>query len=198
MIEININGHKATVSATRLTDMKEVDIASSETVGKNVKTSWLGMLHSEHSPIRVIQWRIELKEIPTFVNGHLVRHKVGVEPFIKSLREDRCGKGDENRWSPQNGTFYMNPQSLMTMARRRLCTCASAETRLIMKAIVDAVAETDIELASQMVPMCIYRNGICHEFKSCGISPHYKKVQEIDWLDKFNDRIPVKYKKKGE
>ena len=177
MIEFTWKGRKGSATATRLTDMAEVDIASSYTAGKNVKTTWLKMLHSGHSPIRVIQWRIELKEIPSFVNGHLVRHKIGVEPFIKSLREDRCGNGDETRWSPQDGVFYMNPQSLMTMATRRLCCQSSDATRMIAYAIVDAVAETDNDLASQMVPMCIYRGGICHEFKSCGLCPHWTKMR---------------------
>ena len=48
-----------------------------------------GMLMSEHSPIRCLQFRIRLENLPYWVSVHLVRHKLGVEHFISSQRDDR-------------------------------------------------------------------------------------------------------------
>ncbi len=47
------------------------------------------MLMSEHSPIRCLQFRIRLENLPYWVSVHLVRHKLGVEHFVSTQRNDR-------------------------------------------------------------------------------------------------------------
>ena len=58
-------------------------------------------------------------------------------------------------------------QALINISRRRLCNCASLETRQAWKEVKDKVAEVEPELASCMVKECIYR-GFCPEMFSCG------------------------------
>lgn len=47
------------------------------------------MLMSEHSPIRCLSFRIRLENLPYWVSVHLVRHKLGVEHFVSTQRDDR-------------------------------------------------------------------------------------------------------------
>ena len=167
-----------TATATLLVGIEEASIATSATIGKDIKVSWDRMLHAEHSPVRTVTYRIRLDNIPSFVSTHLVRHKIGVEHFVQSLREDRGGKGDEDRWSPVCHTMTANAQALMNMARRRLCRKASQETQDAMTAIRLAVHDIDAVLAQHLVPMCEYRGNTCHEFSSCGHRPHYTKPRK--------------------
>ena len=156
-----------------LTSRNEMQWVCSVTSGKTVLADWDRMLHSEHSPIRTVMYRVDLIDIPSFVSVHFSRHKVGVEHFVKSLREDRGGTGVEGRWSPVNHTMILNAQSLMSIARRRLCRQASKETRMTMEAISKSVSMLDDVLFKHLVPMCDYRGGVCHEFRCCGLRPHY-------------------------
>ena len=54
--------------------------------GKPSKISRDKLFMSEHSPIRTIQYWVELQGIPSFVSTHLVRHKLGIEHFVESNR----------------------------------------------------------------------------------------------------------------
>ena len=70
-----------------------------------------------------------------------------------------------------------NAQALIKISRKRLCNCASKETKEAWTQVKDAIAEVDPIMASKMVPECIYR-GFCPEFLSpCGYSKT-KKYQE--------------------
>ena len=51
------------------------------------------------------------------------------------------------------------------------------ETRAAWKAVVDAIAEKEPELAECCVPECVYR-GFCPEFKCCGFV-NTKAYQEM-------------------
>ena len=78
------------ITVTKLTDKSLVDRACSFTAGSSVEVKSLyKMYKSEHSPIRTQMFWIEMEDIPTFVSVHLVRHKIGVEHFVKSNRLDR-------------------------------------------------------------------------------------------------------------
>lgn len=128
------------------------------------------MYIAEHSPIRCRMFFIEIKNIPTFVCNHFVRHKVGVEFFCLSHRSDRCKVPDEqsNRLTPTSFSMLINAQALINMARKRLCNKASKETREVMKLIRDTISEIDPSLALRLVPDCVYRGGQCHELSCCG------------------------------
>lgn len=122
---------------------------------------------SEHSPIRTQIFWVEMRGIPTFVSVHFVRHKVGVEHFVKSNRPDRGGDEEANRMTPVDHSMLINAQALISMARKRLCQKASRETRDVMLSILTGVEKVDESLARAMVPDCEYR-GACWELRTCG------------------------------
>ena len=156
------------ITVTKITDKSLADLACSYTVGGEVKVKNMMKLYlSEHSPIRTQMFAIEMKGIPTFVSVHLVRHKIGVEHFVKSNRPDRGGDGAADRNTPVNHLMVLNAMALISMARKRLCFKSSEETRLVMEAIKGELYKVDKELSFCMMPDCEYRHG-CFEFTSCG------------------------------
>ena len=122
----------------------------------------------EHSPMRTQLFWIEMIGIPNFVSVHLVRHHIGVEHFVQTMRDDRGAGEVANRNTPTNHGILINAQALINMARKRLCMKAHAETRLVMSEIIEGVASVDPDLAAVMVPECEYRGGVCREIKPCG------------------------------
>lgn len=136
-----------------------------------VAKSTLQQIYSwEHSITRSQLFSVQLINIPTFVSVHLVRHVTTV-PFVRSMRTDRGGDGSEDRYTPVNHRFIANAESLMHIARRRLCYKASPETRDVVLMVKEAIREVDPALAYYMVPNCVYRGGICPEPRPCG---HYE------------------------
>jgi len=134
------------------------------------------MLLCEHSPIRQLLIRCKWYELKSWVSVHFVRHKVGIEHWVRSQREDRTGiKRDE---LPQSNLveheFLANAQAMINISRKRLCNQASPETREAWKAVLEAIKDDQPELYKVCVPDCIYR-GWCYEFKSCG----YHKTEEF-------------------
>lgn len=75
-----------------------------------------------------------------------------------------------DRYTKVNLGLFLNAQSLIDMAKERLCSDASAETREIFKAIKEEITKVDPELAAFLVPRCIYRGGICNSLKTCGFN----------------------------
>jgi len=164
------------IKVTKLTDKSLLDKACSFTVGKDVDVQSMHKFYkSEHSPIRTQIFCVEMYDIPSFVSVHLVRHHVGIEHFVKSNRTDRGGKEDVDRYSPVNHMMICNAQSLINMARKRLCTQASKETREVFEEIKNRVAEKDVALSSCMLPECGYKNGYCNEFSTCNIFTKYRQ-----------------------
>ena len=138
--------------------------------GKYPSPKWKRkILLAEHSPIRLIELTIRLRDIPYWVSVHLVRHKIGIEHFVSTQRTDRTGiKRDElPQNAPVDHTIRVNAQALIAISRKRLCSQASPETRAVWKAVIEAVRKVEPELASVCVPECVYR-GFCPEMKSCG------------------------------
>jgi thymidylate synthase ThyX len=73
-----------------------------------------------------------------------------------------------------------NAQALINISRKRLCSCASKETREAWKQVQEAIREIDPIMASKMVPECIYR-GFCPEFMNpCGYSKTEKYQQDLE------------------
>lgn len=74
-----------------------------------------------------------------------------------------------------------NAQAIINISRKRLCNCASPETREAWKLFLDEVVKpNEPELYSVCVKECIYR-GFCPEFKSCGYhktEAYKKELQE--------------------
>lgn len=127
------------------------------------------ILLAEHSPIRLIELTIRMKGIPYWVSVHLTRHWVGIEHFVSTQRTDRTGI-DRNKLpqnTPVDHTIRVSAQALINISRKRLCRKASPETQAVWRAVRQAVKEVEPELASVMVPECVYR-GFCPEMRGCG------------------------------
>lgn len=140
------------------------------------KMTTLSIYNCEHSPIRSQMFVVKMEGIPNFVSVHLVRHNVGVQHYVQTMRVDRGAEDIANRMTPTNHTMILNAQTLINMARRRLCYKASKETRDVFNAIIDAVAKVDEDLPKFLEPECIYRGGFCHEPKMCG------NVEGVKWI----------------
>jgi hypothetical protein len=124
------------------------------------------LLNAEHSPMRTLMITIAMWQVPYFASVHFVRHKHGVEHYVKSQRSNP-ERGAERQDAPVNHVMDLNAQSLVNMSRKRLCFKADPVTRSLMESIKAEIEKSDPLLSSFMVPECIYRNG-CHEFQSCG------------------------------
>lgn len=131
---------------------------------------------SEHSPIRCLQFRITLVDIPYWVSVHLLRHVhaapiFGEDPFVTTQRGDRLVQVTPRDELPQgalvNHQFLANAQGLIQVSRYRLCFLASKETTAAWAAVRAMLRrEGEPELADHMVLQCIYR-GHCPEPNRC-------------------------------
>lgn len=163
-------------------DWKRALLLARETQGKEgdltPSLEWKRkLIDSEHSPLRTIMFTIEMKDIPYCNSVHFVRHKFGVEHYVRSQRSNK-ERGNEPQNAPVNHIMDINAQALIFMARKRLCYKADKTTRDIMIMIRDKVIEKCPEFKDFLQPECIYRGGFCHEFKSCGIY-HFMEVESV-------------------
>lgn len=122
------------------------------------------ILISEHSPIRNIIFKWEWRDLPHWVIVHWVRHKW--EKYVNTQRSDRTGIDRKKlpQDSPQNMRGESNVQGLIDSMRKRLCFCASKETRdcaVSLKTEIRDIGEPFI--ADVLVPNCVYRGG-CSEY----------------------------------
>lgn len=80
------------VKVTKLTDLSLLQKANSFTTGRDSKMDLAKAYKLGHSPIRTQLFWIEMRDIPLFVAGHLVRSHVGIQCFQLSKRPDRGGE----------------------------------------------------------------------------------------------------------
>lgn len=156
------------IKVTKITDLELAREMCEFTMhGKNSKITLSQLYRCQHSPMRSQIFTVRMYDIPTFVSVHLVRHSVGLTHFVTSNRDDRGGDGKEDRNTPVNHAFIGNAESLINMARKRLCYKSHSKTVEVMEGIAREVYKVDPDLEEYMVPECVYRNG-CYEVKSCG------------------------------
>lgn len=130
------------------------------------------ILLAEHSPIRLLEYDWSWNDIQQWVTAHFVRHHEGCEKFVHTQRVDRneALKGLKRDDLPQGLLNDMdmtaNAQAFINISRKRLCNCASKETREAWQLVIERLKEIDPALASVCVPECIYR-GFCPEFDRC-------------------------------
>ena len=156
-------------------DWERCKLLALNTVGKKytgseITDEWkYKILKAQHSPITTLVFTIRLT-IPYFVSVHLVRHKIGIEHFVQSQRNDRQNNYDREL-APQNAMvshiIEVNAQELMFMANRRLCSQADPTTRFVMTKICREVEKVNPEFVGHLKPMC-ERLHECPEFVSCG------------------------------
>lgn len=145
--------------------------------GKYPDSNWKKrLIMSEHSPIRRLKFYWKWVDLKSWVSVHMVRHKTGIEHWVKSQRSDRTGISRDELPQAQliEHACEANAQALIYISRKRLCSNASQETREAWQAVKDEVSKVEPELASCMVKECIYR-GFCPEMFSCG----YYKTDEF-------------------
>ena len=149
------------------------------------------ILKAQHSPIRMLTFLIEFKNLPSWVSVHLVRH-VHATPFVSTQRNDRCNReaGYDRRKAPQDTPvsmmWYMNAEELITIAHKRYCMLASSETRAVVSRMCNMIEEAYPEYDGLFQPLCAYRNGLCDEFNPCayfqkhhhGFYPNKKEDQQ--------------------
>lgn len=97
---------------------------------------------------------------------------------------------NSDRYTPVNLGLCLNAQSLIDMAKLRLCSgCAHHETVEAFQAIKQAIAEIDPDLAAVMVRKCVYRNGLCGEPRCCGFNHTDKFKSELsNYLTVFSSK----------
>ena len=162
------------ITVTKLTDIDLAHRACEFTMHKGGRSTInLRRLYgSEHSPARTQMFWVEMKGIASSVSVHFVRHKIGVEHYVSTNRPDRGADFVADRDSPVNHAMLCNAQTLIAMARERLCTNAEEPTRQVFTYLKDAIRKIDPDLAEFMVVKCQYR-GQCYEPKCCGMSESY-------------------------
>ena len=154
---------------------REVADAARTTVGmekgeREPSSAWKRkMLLAEHSPIRQLHIKWKWVGLKYWVSVHFVRHKIGIEHFVRTQRTDRTGKSrDEIAQSAVvDHECLANAQAIINISRKRLCRQASPETQTAWQALLVALATAEPELAGVCVPECVYR-GFCPELKCCG------------------------------
>jgi hypothetical protein len=132
------------------------------------------ILLAEHSPIRLLEYDFTWEEIKQYVTVHFARHHEGIEKFVHSQRLDRNNelakqyptRDDMPQGLPNDMDISCNAQAFINISRKRLCSCASKETREAWLAVKGCVKYVDPELASVMVRECVYR-GFCPEKDRC-------------------------------
>ena len=174
---------------TQVTTWKRALNAARRTIGKNKleknpSKSWEAkILLAEHSPIRLVEYDWTWQDIMQWVTTHIVRHHEGCEKFVHSQRGDRRKLSVPRNELPQGELNDMdmtaNAQAIINISRKRLCNCASKETREAWKQVIDEIRKIDPVLADKCVPECIYR-GFCPEWmSSCGYSKTEKYKEDL-------------------
>lgn len=152
------------------------------TVGLNTKTAptleWKKkILRARHSPIRRLRFAFLLEDIPSWVSVHLVRH-IHAQPYVRSQRNDRQYAYDRTK-APQDAPvtmiWDMDAEELMTVANKRLCSQASIQTQAVVRAMCQEVLDKCPEFEGELVPMCQYHGGVCHEMIPCGRAVFFKE-----------------------
>ena len=153
---------------------QDVKDSTMNTIGKTTgaypSSTWKKQLIlSEHSPIRRIKFYWRWADLKYWVSVHFTRHSLGISHWVKTQRTDRTGidRNDIPQGALVNHACEANAQALINISRKRLCSCASPETREAWQKVKDEVAKCEPELASCMVRECVYR-GFCPEMFGCG------------------------------
>lgn len=128
-----------------------------------------------HSPARTQWFKIKLYDIPQSVSVHFVRHNVGgVLHFVRTKRPDRNPNGTEKQMTlkdyralPTDHLMWINAESLINLAHKRLCFKSEKPTVEVMRVIVNTMYTVDPDLFPHLVPQCIHLNK-CPELKTCG------------------------------
>ena len=174
---------KQVTSWTRALNAARKTVGKKE-LSKEPSKNWEAkVLLAEHSPIRLVEYDIDFEDIKQWSSVHLCRHHIGCEKFVHSQREDRRELDVPRDELPQGALNDMsmtcNAQSLINISRKRLCLCASKETREAWSKVKEEVGKIDEVMGDKMVRECVYR-GFCPELNCCGFVNINKYNEELD------------------
>lgn len=202
------------VEITQDTSWKRALNAARRTAGKSVidkepSEKWKRMsIMAEHSPIKLVEYTIMFSDLRQWVGVHIIRHE-HLLPYIHSQREDKrdidgmvekymqiisddikndpdfCKRDCIPQGEKNDQDFVVNVQTLINISRKRLCACASKQTRDAWQLVKDTIAEVDPTVAPFMVKNCIYR-GFCPEMECCGF---YKTARFKSELNEYRNLI---------
>lgn len=102
------------------------------------------------------------------------------EVLAASINKLEWIKDNTDRYTPVNLGLLINAQSLIDMAKLRLCCQAHKETIQVFQSIKKEVYKVDPNLATMMVRKCVYRGGLCGEPKCCGFNGTAKFKEEME------------------
>ena len=179
-------------------DWKEIKNMCRGTVGiedsqKEPTNEWKRkLLLAEHSPLRHSLITIKIENIPYAMMGHLVRHSVGVTPYVKTSRSDRTGvdRNTRSQMDLVNMRLDLNIQSLINISRKRLCNQADITTRKIWWEVIKEIAKYDKNIAWACVKEGIYKGGCSESFGCCNSCNDFlntlTKEQLIDLKQRYD------------
>lgn len=144
---------------------------------------------SEHSPMYSQIFIIRMYDIYSYVSTHFRTHKKHfICEQVTTNRVDRGGDKDAGRYSLVDMMIMCNAKTLIDMSLKRLCNNADYNAKLAMSMIKEEVKKVDESLYRFMVPQCIYRCGLCQEFKCCGkIHTEKFKSDLMNYLNGFEN-----------
>lgn len=161
-------------------------------LGREPSGEWkTNILIAEHEPIRDIWVKWKWRGIKYWIAMHWKTH---IWPSrVNTQRSDRTGveRDKKPQDSPVDFTGDANAQHLIDTMRKRLCGCASKETREYAEDFKTALWDVQPELSDVLVPNCVYRCG-CPEMRPCGMW-----IVFVDWC-KYNnislcvESLPIK------
>lgn len=172
------------------------------------------ILLAEHSPIRLLEYDFTIENIRQWCTVHIARHFMGCEKFINSQRQDINSEIEvitkriidilksegllREGWRERDYMFQgeenimdmtCNAQAFINISRRRLCLCASPETREAWQIVINALKEFDPILGEKCVPNCVYR-GFCPEgSKCCGFDKSDKFKRDLIYYRNCDDEV---------
>lgn len=144
------------------------------------------LVRCEHSPLRMLEFDITIRDLPYWIHTELVRHHIGIEKFVTTSRPDRTHSGITRHDLPQDApvsmTLSMNAQAIINVSRFRLCFQAAKETRALWLDVISELRKIEPILADACVPNCVYR-GRCPEIRPCGyrLTEDYNKLIRKYW-----------------
>lgn len=108
---------------------------------------------------------------PRSVAAQLRTHekKHGMYFWMGTGRPDRkdCVPGEYSREQIVPFVMKLTARAIKEISHYRMCQKAEYPTRAFMQRFKLELSEIEPELAKEMVPLCVYRGGICTEFNSC-------------------------------
>ena len=149
------------------------------------------ILIAEHEPIRDIWVKWKWRGIKYWIAMHWKTHSWPSR--VNTQLSDRTGvdRDKKPQDAPVDFTGDANAQHLIDTMRKRLCGCASKETREYAEDFKTALWDVQPELSDVLVPNCVYRCG-CPEMRTCGMW-----IAFVDWC-KYNnlslcvESLPIK------